>query len=105
MGDPFVRPGISYPPAINENLRRHAGTIDENTSGHKWLEEQHRDTLALMVDRVDHLAYAAVAENVSLARMRDMLLGQMAGHPCGPDPGLPIGGSDRKRARALDTPS
>ncbi len=86
MGDPFVRPGIPYPPHIEALVLRVPGTGDADTTAHEWIESQHRDTLALMVDRVDHLAYAAVAENVCLGRMRHMLLSNMAGQPCGAPP-------------------
>lgn len=87
MGDPFVRPGVkTQNPNAEALIRRHVGTGDADTTAHEWLEHQHKDTLALMLDHPDHVAYAAVAENVSMGRMRAMLLSQLAGKPCGVAP-------------------
>lgn len=84
MGDPFVRPGLDYPPRVEQLVLRYTGTCHEPTQ-YEWLSHQHRDTLSSIANHYDHLMFASVAENVSTGRMRQMLLDSML-RPCGPPP-------------------
>mmetsp|Transcript_14611 Transcript_14611/g.16789 ORF Transcript_14611/g.16789 Transcript_14611/m.16789 type:complete len:137 (-) Transcript_14611:6-416(-) len=74
MGDPFVRPGLSYAPEVEAVLLGQHGTMGSMTSVHDWIESQHRDTLASLVLHDDELQLQCLVENVCPQRMRRMLL-------------------------------
>ncbi|EPY31970.1 splicing factor 3B subunit 5 [Strigomonas culicis] len=77
MGDPFVRPGLEYQPLIEEVLLKNEGTITVETTKEEWLRNQHRDTLAAMIQNRDELMYLCLAENVPPAKMERILLERM----------------------------
>lgn len=82
-GDPFVRPGIPREPHLQALVRRYPQTGDASTTKHEWLTEQHCDTLASIVGRVDQLMWLSVADNISVSEMRERLLSEMVNGPCG----------------------
>ena len=84
MGDPFVRPGLPREPHVQALIRnKYPNTGDADTTKHEWLTEQHRDTIASIVARTDHLLWLSVAENMSSHELRNKLLEDMAQGPCG----------------------
>ena len=105
MGDPFVRPGPTYPPHIEHLVLKHPGTGTADTTPHEWISSQHRDTLSSIVLNHGHLMYCGCVENVSTARMRAQLLDKMIA-PCGRPPKrareLPGGGDDEDFADEED---
>jgi len=58
------------------------GTGTADTTKHEFITNIHRDTLASHVSCHSRLLYFALAENVSVARIRARLLDRMA-EPCG----------------------
>ncbi|KAH9601751.1 Splicing factor 3B subunit 5/RDS3 complex subunit 10 [Trypanosoma melophagium] len=74
MGDPFVRPGLTYQPHIEQVLLRNEGTLTLESSKDDWLKYQHRDTLASIILHRDRLEYLSVVENAAPARMERILL-------------------------------
>lgn len=74
MGDPFVRPGLSYAPEIEAVLLGHHGTMGPMTSVHDWITSQHRDTIGSLLLNDDQLQLQCVVENVCPQRMRRTLL-------------------------------
>ena len=85
MGDPFVRPGVACE-TYDDLVLRHPGTGHSETSMHEWMTQQHRDTLASLAGHHDRALLLSTVENVSVARMRFMLIDQLAGDPCGTAP-------------------
>ncbi|GMH55516.1 hypothetical protein TrRE_jg10231 [Triparma retinervis] len=61
---------------------KHVGTGGADTKSHSFLVNQHRDTLASIVGRHDHLSYVAVGEGKSLGRVKSEALEGML-FPCG----------------------
>eukprot|EP00161_Ancyromonas_sigmoides_P016905 TRINITY_DN4553_c0_g4_i2.p1 TRINITY_DN4553_c0_g4~~TRINITY_DN4553_c0_g4_i2.p1 ORF type:complete len:105 (-),score=32.64 TRINITY_DN4553_c0_g4_i2:137-451(-) len=53
---------------------KHPGTGNAATTGLEWAAAHHRATAASVLGRHPHAMYAALAEGVSLARMRRNLL-------------------------------
>ena len=84
MGDPFVRPGLPREPHIQALIRnKYPHTGDADTTKHEWMTEQHRDTIASIVGRNDHLVWLSVAENMSSHELKNKLLEDMVQGPCG----------------------
>ncbi len=61
------------------------GTGHPDLTRHEWATNHHRDTFASLLGHPDMLAYCAVAENVSVGRMKYTMLEKML-QPCGPPP-------------------
>ena len=64
---------------------KYPGTGTADTSKHEWISNIHRDTLASHISSPSRLAYFAVCENTSIARIRMRLLNQLQ-NPCGKRP-------------------
>ena len=82
MGDPFVRPGLPREPHVQALVRAYPQTGDASTTRHQWMTELHRDTLASIVGRVDHLLWLSAAENVTTFELRSRLIDEIARGPC-----------------------
>jgi splicing factor 3B subunit 5 len=81
-GDPFVRPGLPREPHLQALVRRYPQTGDASTTKHEWITEQHRDTIATVVGRRDQLVWLSVADNISVAELRNKLLTDLVDGPC-----------------------
>eukprot|EP01137_Pigoraptor_chileana_P015967 Opistho-2@5564 len=64
---------------------KYVGTGHSDTNKYEWLANQHRDSSASFMGHPNLLAYFAIAENDSVARVRFNLLKKML-QPCGPPP-------------------
>lgn len=64
---------------------KYIGTGHADTTKYEWLQNQHRDSLASYLGHSDLLAFYAIAENETLARVRFNLMEKML-QPCGPPP-------------------
>lgn len=70
----------------NEQLQlRYLGTGHADLSKYEWLTNQHRDTAASIIGHYDQLSYYAVAQNLSVHRVRLQMIDTMF-QPCGPPP-------------------
>ncbi|CBH14562.1 hypothetical protein, conserved [Trypanosoma brucei gambiense DAL972] len=74
MGDPFVRPGLTYQPHVEQALLKNEGTLTLECTKDDWLRYQHRDTAATIILHRDHLEYLSIVENASPVRVERMLL-------------------------------
>mmetsp|Transcript_23758 Transcript_23758/g.39082 ORF Transcript_23758/g.39082 Transcript_23758/m.39082 type:complete len:87 (+) Transcript_23758:53-313(+) len=74
---------------INSQLEhlqsKYVGTGHADTTKYEWAVNQHRDTLASHLGHYGMIAFAAVAENESIGRIRYNFLNRMS-LPCGPAP-------------------
>lgn len=77
MGDPFVLPGLSFSPFIENVLLKNEGTMTLETTKADWLAYQHRDTLATIAGHMDQLTYLSLIENVPTAKMEQILIERM----------------------------
>ena len=78
MGDPFVRPGLSYEPHIEQVMLRNEGTLTADATKEDWIAAQHRDTLGMIIQRYDQLALLSLAENCSTHRVQRLMLERLA---------------------------
>ncbi|KAH8604088.1 putative Splicing factor 3B subunit 10 (SF3b10) [Trypanosoma vivax] len=74
MGDPFVRPGLTYQPYVEQVLLRNEGTLTLESTKEDWMRYQHRDTLASIILHRDRLEYLSIVENAAPARVERILL-------------------------------
>lgn len=64
---------------------RYVGTGHAGTTQHEWATNQHRDSIACYLGRPSMLQYFAVAEGISMGRVKLNLLEKMH-RPCGEPP-------------------
>ncbi|KAG9393142.1 splicing factor 3b subunit 5 [Carpediemonas membranifera] len=64
---------------------RTPGTGNADTTKHEWLTNQHRDSITSYIGHDHILAYSALVEGKSQARMRYEFMEHMI-EPCGPPP-------------------
>ncbi|KAI8319723.1 splicing factor 3B subunit 5/RDS3 complex subunit 10, partial [Martensiomyces pterosporus] len=64
---------------------KYVGTGTADISKHRWLANQHRDTLAYYVADTSLATYISIAEGESIARTKFSMLQKMQ-QPCGPPP-------------------